>query len=308
MLNPFNGVKMDENLATGVIGAGSFVGESLISALLASEKSVVAFSRDVKNRKIQEGLVWAQWSEGGADLSQILIAQCISVVPIWILPFYFSTLENLGIKRIVALSSTSRFTKVNSSDAAENNLVKQLVEGEEALKRWADQKGVEWIILRPTLVYGYARDKNITEIANFVRKFGFFPLLGKAKGLRQPIYVDDVANACIKVLETVTVKNNSYNISGKEALPYREMVRRVFEALDQRIIFLTIPLIIFKFINRCIKLLPRYRNWSFAMVQRMNMDLVFGHGDAVRDFGFVARGFNLKRQDVMKNKKEIKND
>jgi hypothetical protein len=41
------------------------------------------------------------------------------------------------------------------------------------------------------------------------------------------------------------------------------------------------------------------------MAQRMNMDLVFGHGDAVRDFGFVARGFNLRRQDVIKNKKEM---
>jgi len=305
LLKPFNGVKMNEDLAIGVIGVGNFVGKSIISALLASEKSVVAFSRDVKDRKKQDGLVWVEWREGGGQLPQISTTQCISVVPIWILPLYFPTLENLGVRRIVALSSTSRFTKVNSSNVVENNLAKQLVEGEEALKRWADQKGVEWIILRPTLVYGYARDKNITEIANFIRTFGFFPLLGKAKGLRQPIHVDDVANACVKVLETVTVKNNAYNISGKEVLPYKEMIRRIFQALDQRILFLTIPLMIFKLISRCIKLLPRYRNWSFAMAQRMNMDLVFGHGDAVRDFGFVARGFNLRRQDVIKNKKEM---
>ncbi len=63
-----------------------------------------------------------------------------------------------------------------------------------------NKQGVEWVILRPTLIYGHGRDKNITEIARFIRRFGFFPLLGKANGLRQPIHVEDVAEACFAAL------------------------------------------------------------------------------------------------------------
>ncbi len=72
---------------------------------------------------------------------------------------------------------------------------------------WAASHGVEWIILRPTLIYGLGRDKNIAEIARFVRRFGFSPLFGKAKGLRQPLHAQDVAGACIAALDAPDAAN-----------------------------------------------------------------------------------------------------
>ena len=71
-----------------------------------------------------------------------------------------------------------------------------LEQGEDALRKWAELNRVQWVILRPTLIYGYGQDKNVSEIARFVRRFGFFPLIGKAQGLRQPVHADDVAEAC----------------------------------------------------------------------------------------------------------------
>jgi len=43
---------------------------------------------------------------------------------------------------------------------------------------------------------------------------------------------------------------------------------------------------------------PRYRNWSSAMAERMNRDLVFDHSEATRDFGFAPRAFVLSAEDV----------
>jgi nucleoside-diphosphate-sugar epimerase len=156
------------------------------------------------------------------------------------------------------------------------------------------------VVLRPTLIYGLGRDKNIAEIARFIRRFGFFPLLGKAMGLRQPVHAEDVAGACVAALKAPLAVNRAYNISGGETLPYREMVRRVFAALQKRPRLLTIPLVVFRMAVACLRLFRRYRNWSAAMAERMNRDLVFDHAEAARDLGYAPRPFRLAPEDVVR--------
>ena len=166
------------------------------------------------------------------------------------------------------------------------------------MQTWAATHGVKWIILRPTLIYGYGHDKNITEIARFIRRFGFFPLLGSAKGLRQPIHVEDVASACCAALDTLNLTNRSYNLTGAETLPYREMVKRVFEALNHPPRMLAIPLWLFQIAARGLSWLPRYRSWTSAMAERMNQDLTFDCSDAKQDLNFSPRSFKLTAKDL----------
>ncbi len=212
----------------GLLGATSLVGERLISLLHRDDVQVHAFSRKPQTSE-NDRPAWHQFSvlDGGPT---DLIKDWVSVAPIWVLPDHFPLFESYGMRRIVVLSSTSRFTKTASSDAAEKATAVRLSEGEERLISWATSKGIEWVILRPTLIYGHGRDKNINEIARFIHRFGFFPLLGKANGLRQPVHVEDVAKACIAALKSPAATNLAYNISGGETLSYREMVSRVFAA------------------------------------------------------------------------------
>ena len=220
------------------------------------------------------------------------------VAPIWVLPDYFSLIEASGARRVVALSSTSRFTKVGSGDTAENAVAAKLIESEARVQAWAEQSGIEWVVLRPTLIYGLGRDKNISEIARVICRFGFFPLLGRAQGLRQPIHAEDVAAACVAALQAPNAANRAYNISGGETLTYRDMVARVFAALGRQVRLVTVPLWAFRLAVAMLRRLPRYRHWSAAMAERMNRDLVFDHADAARDLGFKPRGFVLTAKDV----------
>ena len=284
------------NRKVGVLGATSLVGERLISLMQESAVQVHAFSRKPQASG-SEGLSWNQFS--GIDYSNNdLIEDWLCAAPIWVLQDHFTLLESYGVRRIVVLSSTSRFTKTESPDAGEMATAARLIQGEERLKTWAACKGVAWVILRPTLIYGNGRDKNITEIARFIRRFGFFPLLGEAHGLRQPIHVEDVARACAEAFKSPAATNRAYNISGYETLPYREMISRVFAALHRSPRLLPIPLAIFSLAVACMRLLPRYKHWSVAMAERMNSDLVFDHSAAVRDFGFSPRPFQLSSEDL----------
>lgn len=207
-------------------------------------------------------------------------------------------LEALGARRIVALSSTSCLTKQDSSDPAEQVVARRLTEAEGMLRAWAEARGIEWVILRPTLIYGLGRDKNVAEIARFIRRFRFFPLFGKANGQRQPIHAQDVADACVAAMRTPGVKNYAYNISGGETLSYREMVTRIFKAMESPPLMLRVPLFAFRSALALLRFLPRYRHLSAAMAERMNRDLVFDHSEATRDFAFEPRKFILAAADL----------
>ncbi|MDN3987413.1 NAD-dependent epimerase/dehydratase family protein [Zwartia vadi] len=279
----------------GVLGASSMVGECLLSQLSNSGCHVTAFSRRVIANSSN-----VDWQLLPVIETSFQIRDWICVAPIWVLPEYFDMFEAYGARRVVAVSSTSRFTKVNSGDVAEHETVAKLVSGEEQLQAWAQSRGIEWTVLRPTLIYGLGRDKNISEIVRVIRRFGCFPLFGQAKGLRQPIHATDVAAACLAALNSPLSSNRSYNISGGETLTYRDMVERVFDALDRRPRVLSVPLWAFRFALAVFRYLPRYRHWSAAMAERMNQDLIFDQTDTLRDLGLTPRVFKLMPEDLPK--------
>jgi uncharacterized protein YbjT (DUF2867 family) len=297
----------------GLLGARGLVGECVSSLLVQARHEIYAFSRNIAHRKTQNGVTWLPLGGSvkttqtptptptptpNSNPNQSTITNWLCVAPIWVLPDYFAMLESYGVRRIVALSSTSCFTKNDSNDLEEQATAQRLVDAENRLHAWAESRGVEWVILRPTLIYGYGRDKNITEIIKVIRRFGFFPLLGQAQGLRQPIHADDVAGACVAALNANAVANQAYNISGSETLSYRDMVERIFKALKKPVRLFAVPLFVFRFAVAVLRLLPRYRKWTPAMAERMNRDLVFDHSDATRDFGFKPRGFVLTEKDI----------
>ncbi len=292
----------------GLLGATSLVGECLLPLLTQAGWHVTAFSRRQTQQvgQVTEGVEWRRLSNADILSSPSpkplpaagSLPLWICVAPIWVLPEHFALLSAHGARRVVALSSTSRFTKDDSSDLQERAVAHRLAEAEAHLQAWAEDHGVEWVVLRPTLIYGRGQDKNIAELARFIQRFGFFPLLGEAIGARQPVHAEDVALACLAGLHCAAAANRAYNISGGETLPYREMVRRVFAALHLRPRLFAIPLAAFKSVLALLRLLPRYRHWSGSMAERMNRDLVFDHADAARDLGFSPRPFLLGQKDL----------
>lgn len=285
----------------GLLGATSMLGECLQQQFLKNHWCISAFSRQQIMRSHAQ-VTWKKLDIAPTNESthskKEEIFYWVCAAPIWTLSEHFNLLLAYGIKRIIILSSTSRFTKHDSSDHAEQVVAQQLMDSENQVQAWAEAHQIEWIILRPTLIYGHGRDKNITEIARFIRRFGFFPLFGSAHGLRQPIHADDLSSACLTALSTLNLKNRSYNLTGGETLTYRSMVQRVFTALKRSPRLLTVPLWAFKLALSILGRLPRYRHWTIAMAQRMNQDLVFDSSDAKRDLNFSPGLFKLATKDL----------
>ena len=278
----------------GVLGATSLVGPALLNELKTQGVEPIAFSRRQPLPE-SDGVQWCALPGPGAEAASVFGARQIplwvSLAPIWILPQYFDALRASGAKRVVALSSTSRFTKTTSSVESEQALARRLIDAENALTEWAEASNIEYVILRPTLIYGGDHDGNISEIARFIRRFGVFPVFGAARGLRQPVKATDIAAASVSALGAPAAANQAYNLSGGETLQYRDMVARVFASLGLRPRVLTVPLGVFRLALAVVRRVPRYRHWSVGMAERMNEDLVFPHDSAQRDLGYKPSSF-----------------
>lgn len=276
----------------GLVGATSFVGERVQLLLVSEGYSVRSFSRLGGNgtMSLQEAV--------NVPPSEI-IEDWIYLAPIWTLPDYFGFLQKHGVKRLVALSSTSRYTKAESGSSTERAVAQQLQQGEEKVMEWAEANHLTAVILESTLIYGMGKDRNVTEVARIIQRFGFFPLFGPARGLRQPIHVDDVAKACLAALNVPNGSIRNYVLSGADVITYRTMVERIFIALGRKPRFLRCPLALFSLATRFATLFYPDKELTTEMALRMNRDQQFDHAAAKVELGFKPRGFNPLRSDVI---------
>lgn len=274
----------------GVVGAGGLVGAEVVRLAKEAGLEPVAFSR--QRKPSTPGVQWAILGDPGLD-----IPYWIDAAPSVSFAERRDAIAAAGAKKIVTLSSTSLLTKAASPGEKDRALTERLAQSERAVEEWATERGIEWMILRPTLIYGLGRDRNIRAIATMIRRFGFFPLFGAAAGKRQPVHTTDLAQGCINALMT-DCPEHIYNVSGAEVLTYREMVRRIFVAMGRRPVMPSVPLSVFRAALLVINLIPKYAAWTPEMAGRMNQDMVFDHSAAAKDFGFTPRPFTLSRSEV----------
>ena len=280
--------------SVGVLGATSLVGGFLLPQLTLTGTTVFAFSRKPPEQTSSE-VKWviSPSQDGNIDpvFSRLNIQLWVSLLPIWLLPNFFSMLLQAKVKRLVVLSSTSRFTKENSSYEEDRLLVDRLISSEADIYSWSEKHGIEIIILYPTMIYDCVNDENISAIANLIDRVGFFPLLGKGNGLRQPVHADDVAFACKKALTGSCLKDH-YFLTGGESITFRAMVERIFAGLGRTTRIVSVPTIVFRWGILCARAFGL--KVSLGMVTRMKEDLVFDHTFATEDLTFNPRPFMYK--------------
>jgi len=271
-----------------VFGGSGQIGVPVIERLLADGWQVVAVSRTPQADR--ERLTWLR---GDLQRAQDLPGQADAIFSLGPLDHFSHWYAGTRIlaPRVIAFGSTSIETKVGSGDAHERDIADRLQAAESRIFAIARERQARATLLRPTLVYGAARDRSLTEIARMAGRAGFFVLPRGADGLRQPVHVEDLADATLAAVDADETGGRGYALPGGETLAYVQMVERTLASLQPPARLIRVPTPLFKAAVATAHLFGKMRGFGDAAVARMGEDLVFDAEAARRDFGYAPRGF-----------------
>ncbi|PKN99921.1 MAG: hypothetical protein CVU42_06110 [Chloroflexi bacterium HGW-Chloroflexi-4] len=93
-------------------------------------------------------------------------------------------------------------------------------------EHWIINSGIPYTIVRTGSIFGPG-DQFTVSLAKLIKISPFFLMPSKGHVLLQPLWIDDLINVLLLVMEDPKAVNRIYSIGGMEPLPYREIVRLI---------------------------------------------------------------------------------
>ena len=186
-----------------------------------------------------------------------------------------------GIRRAIFISSTSIFTTLNAVDK-----IAKL-----ASEAAVVNSGLDYTILRPTMIYGDPGDRNIIRLVRFLRRYPVVFVPGDGTFRQQPIHVEDLAQAIVDCLEVKATFGKAYNLSGAHSVTFNEVIDQTCQVLDVKRLKVHIPLGPALWVARLSGQLRQKPLIKEEQLLRLNEDKSIDHSEAQRDFGFSPRTF-----------------
>lgn len=278
-----------ESIGWGIFGLSGLVGEALRAQLHPDDLLAWAVTRSPP--EATDSLPWIVGQLPGlADPPPV---QAIaSLGPLDTFTDWFEA-TTLAPGRLVVLGSTSRHGKADSPDPGERRLARTLADCEARLAVACEHRGTVLTLLRPTLIWGRGRDRNLGRWVALARRWPWLPLPRTATGLRQPIHADDVAAAVLAALRAPTPVAGAFDLPGGETLPYDEMVARCLAVSVPRARLVRLPGPLF----RLGLALAGRRGPGPGIVARLDRPLVYDGGPAKAALGLAFRPFRPRQED-----------
>ena len=109
------------------------------------------------------------------------------------------------------------------------------------------QSGLEYTVLRPTLVYGPEGAGDFRSLVSLVQSFPLLsPWPGTGSARLQPVYIGDLVGAVELVLSNTAARRKTYNVSGASVVKTRELMRRIAAAEGLRRFGIPVPMMVYR--------------------------------------------------------------
>lgn len=195
-------------------------------------------------------------------------------------PAIVAAAERAGLRRGVFVSTTAVATTLPAASKRVRLAAEQLIR----------TSGLDWTILRPTMIYGDSGDRNLSRLLPLLRRAPVLPVPA-GRHLQQPVHAADVASAVLAAAERPGATGRIYDVAGPEPLTFTELLRAAARAVASRTRFVPVPLPPVVAAARGYELLspnPKIRAEQFL---RLSEDKAFRIDQAVSDLGYSPRPF-----------------
>jgi uncharacterized protein YbjT (DUF2867 family) len=272
-----------------VTGGSGFLGGHVIPRLLEGGYEVTALARSERAVKIVASLgarpiignlddpnsIFAAFRASGSsflvNLASLGFGHAGTIV---------NAAEAIGLQRSIFVSTTALYTRLNATSKSIR------IAAEETIR----QSSLEWTILRPTMIYGTQRDRNMARLLRFISRSPLVPLPGGGRRLQQPVHVDDLAAAIVSAAQRPISIQRAYDIAGPTPLALRDVVDEAAEAVGRRPLLVPLPLRATIAIARILERTGRGPVRA-EQIERLAEDKAFDITPAVRDLAYAPRPF-----------------
>ncbi len=266
-----------------MFGATSQIGHFLLPRLRRHGVEVTALSRNAP-APADPGVRWMRGRLPDAVPPLPPLDGIVGLGPLDGLAGWLAALATRPAPVVVATSSMSAVSKIDSPFPEDRALARGLRRNEERLQHECARLGMAWTLIRPTLIYGAGLDHSLSPIARRATRSRLFPL-PRTHGLRQPVHADDVADAAWRALDNDDARGRVFELGGGERLGSGEMFARVRASLPVATLPLPLGATALGLLSR---LLPQSR----GPVRRLRQDLVADNAGIESVLGLRPRGFS----------------
>ncbi len=152
-----------------------------------------------------------------------------------------------NVKKFIHISSLG-------CDTSNSKYAKSKFEGEKAvLSNYPNAT-----ILRPSIIFG-KEDNFFNMFAELIRFTPILPLIGGGKTKFQPIYVEDIAEVTIKIINSDNKRYSGkiYQIGGNDIVTFKEIYEKIFKYTNRRRKLIYVPFGIAKIIAWFLSIFPK---------------------------------------------------
>ncbi len=272
-----------------VTGGSGFLGEYVLreAARRGHETTALARSRVAAERVRALGArpVSGDLDEPGSLADVFAAGRCDALLNLASLGFghaaaIVAATEAAGISSAVFVSTTAVTTTLPAASRRVRLAAEQRIR----------ESALDWTILRPTMIYGAAGDRNLSRLLPLLLRARVLPVPGGGH-LQQPVHVADVASAVLAAAERPGTAGATYNVAGPAPLTFAELLRTARRAVRSRTRFVPVPLPPVLAAARGYELVSRNPRIRVEQVRRLAEDKAFAIDATVRALGYAPRSF-----------------
>jgi nucleoside-diphosphate-sugar epimerase len=142
-----------------------------------------------------------------------------------------SEAAHAGIRHFIYVSSASVTYPVRTPYAESKLQAEQLVSA----------SGLDYTIVRPTLVYEAGGGQELMMFLDYLRRFPIVPFIGAGAALKRPVWSEDVVDGLLRLAGNPIALGKTYNLSGSEAISMRDLARLLLAHHDATRPILPLP-------------------------------------------------------------------